>query len=211
MIASRGDTATRYAEKAGFSASTPVRLTMTGSRHHHHSTISIDTYLIPITRHSHSTSQHILNSSSTQLQSSPGMAVRSPSTPPPGYTNSYPHTHAHPGASAPIPISPGPNSALGRATSLSRPPRRASQSIASGTPGSSLARRPSRAIHTPVSPPKPLSHEEALEALRGFLKERSSYDVFPVSFRMIVLDTQLKVKKALDVMLLYGEFTQLIW
>lgn len=54
-------------------------------------------------------------------------------------------------------------------------------------------------------PLKPLTHEEALEALRAFLKERSSYDVFPVSFRLIVLDTQLKVKKALDVMLLYGE------
>ena len=38
------------------------------------------------------------------------------------------------------------------------------------------------------------------------MKERSSYDVFPVSFRLIVLDTTLKVKKALDVMLLYSEF-----
>lgn len=56
-----------------------------------------------------------------------------------------------------------------------------------------------------MAPLKPLSHQEALEALRGFLKERSSYDVFPVSFRLIVLDSQLKVKKALDVMLLYGE------
>lgn len=130
------------------------------------------------------------------------MAVRSPSTPPPGYHNS----HSHP-PTAPIPISPGPNSALGRAASLSRPPRRGSQSIPAGTSGSSLARRPSRATHAPISPPKPLNHEEALEALRGFLKERSSYDVFPVSFRMIVLDTQLKVKKALDVMLLYGEST----
>ena len=56
-----------------------------------------------------------------------------------------------------------------------------------------------------MAPPRPLSHDEALDALRSFLKERSSYDVFPVSFRLIVLDTQLKVKKALDVMLLYGE------
>lgn len=55
-----------------------------------------------------------------------------------------------------------------------------------------------------MTPARPLSHDEALEALRSFLKERSSYDVFPVSFRLIVLDTQLKVKKALDVMLLYG-------
>lgn len=69
----------------------------------------------------------------------------------------------------------------------------------------SIARRPSRATHPPMAPPRPLTHDEALEALRAFLKERSSYDVFPVSFRLIVLDTQLKVKKALDVMLLYGK------
>ena len=53
--------------------------------------------------------------------------------------------------------------------------------------------------------PKILSHDEAVEALRNFLRERSSYDVFPVSFRLIVMDTSLKVKKALDIMLLYSE------
>jgi hypothetical protein len=57
---------------------------------------------------------------------------------------------------------------------------------------------------TAPTPSRHLSHDEAIEALRAFLKERSSYDVFPVSFRLIVLDSQLKVKKALDVMLLYG-------
>lgn len=58
---------------------------------------------------------------------------------------------------------------------------------------------------TAPTPSRHLSHDEAIEALRAFLKDRSSYDVFPVSFRLIVLDSQLKVKKALDVMLLYGE------
>lgn len=87
--------------------------------------------------------------------------------------------------------------------SVSRTGRRPSQSAS----GSSVVRRPSRATHPPVAPLKPLTHQEALEALRAFLKERSSYDVFPVSFRLIVLDSQLKVKKALDVMLLYGEQT----
>lgn len=119
-------------------------------------------------------------------------------------------------SSAPIPISPAPPSSagsVGRASSISRnatgstSARRASQSLAGGS-GSQLNRRPSRAQHppmAPIPPPRPLTHDEALEALRSFLKERSSYDVFPVSFRLIVLDTQLKVKKALDVMLLYGE------
>jgi 5'-AMP-activated protein kinase regulatory gamma subunit len=92
-----------------------------------------------------------------------------------------------------------------RRQSHSQPPVSASGSVnANGTSGT-LGRRPSRATHPPMVPPKPLTHTEALEALRAFLKERSSYDVFPVSFRLIVLDTTLKVKKALDVMLLYGE------
>lgn len=115
-------------------------------------------------------------------------------------------TSHHPSAS-PIPISQ--SSTMGRAPSTSQTARNPSQSIGTGststansqTPG----RRSSRATHPPMIPPKALSHTEALEALRSFLKDRSSYDVFPVSFRLIVLDTQLKVKKALDVMLLYGE------
>ncbi|GMK55235.1 hypothetical protein CspeluHIS016_0202910 [Cutaneotrichosporon spelunceum] len=94
-----------------------------------------------------------------------------------------------------------------RMPSVSRTGRRSSQSAT----GASVVRRPSRATHPPVAPPKPLSHQEALEALRAFLKERSSYDVFPVSFRLIVLDSQLKVKKALDVMLLYGVVSAPLW
>ncbi|WOO81179.1 5'-AMP-activated protein kinase subunit gamma [Vanrija pseudolonga] len=94
-----------------------------------------------------------------------------------------------------------------RLPSISRAGRRSSQS-ASGT---GVVRRPSRATHPPVVPSKPLTHHEALEALRAFLKERSSYDVFPVSFRLIVLDSQLKVKKALDVMLLYGVVSAPLW
>lgn len=50
-----------------------------------------------------------------------------------------------------------------------------------------------------------VSHEQALVSIRNFLKGRSSYDVFPVSFRLIVLDTKLMVKKALGVMLQNGQ------
>lgn len=64
---------------------------------------------------------------------------------------------------------------------------------------------------TAPTPTRHLSHDEAIEALRAFLKDRSSYDVFPVSFRLIVLDSQLKVKKALDVMLLYGVVSAPLW
>jgi hypothetical protein len=37
--------------------------------------------------------------------------------------------------------------------------------------------------------------------IRTFLRSRTSYDAFPVSFRAIVLDSQLEVKKALQCLL----------
>ncbi|PKI85801.1 AMP-activated serine/threonine-protein kinase regulatory subunit [Malassezia vespertilionis] len=43
-------------------------------------------------------------------------------------------------------------------------------------------------------------HLHALHAIRHFLRTRSSYDVLPVSFRLVVLDTKLTIRSALDVM-----------
>lgn len=51
-----------------------------------------------------------------------------------------------------------------------------------------------------------LTHEQALESLRIFLHSQSSYDVFPVSFRLIVMDSALVVKKAVSSMLQNGKF-----
>ncbi len=48
------------------------------------------------------------------------------------------------------------------------------------------------------------SHDAALYAIRQYLKGRTSYDTFPVSFRLIVLDSKLEVKKALQCLLLNG-------
>jgi hypothetical protein len=48
------------------------------------------------------------------------------------------------------------------------------------------------------------THDAALHAIRNLLKGRTSYDAFPVSFRLIVLDTKLNVKKALQCLLLNG-------
>jgi 5'-AMP-activated protein kinase regulatory gamma subunit len=47
--------------------------------------------------------------------------------------------------------------------------------------------------------------EAALSSIRTFLKARISYDAFPVSFRIIVLDSKLEVKKALQCLLTNGE------
>lgn len=54
-------------------------------------------------------------------------------------------------------------------------------------------------------------HLLALDSIRHFLKDRSSYDVLPVSFRLIVLDTQLVVGPALEVMFGAGVVSAPLW
>ena len=48
------------------------------------------------------------------------------------------------------------------------------------------------------------AHDAPLHAIRSFLKSHTSYDALPISFRLIVLDTKLNVKKALQCLLLNG-------
>jgi hypothetical protein len=42
-------------------------------------------------------------------------------------------------------------------------------------------------------------------AIRAFLKVRTSYDVLPLSFRLIVFDTALLVKKSLNILIQQGK------
>ncbi|CAN6653954.1 5'-AMP-activated protein kinase subunit gamma [Trichomonascus vanleenenianus] len=50
-----------------------------------------------------------------------------------------------------------------------------------------------------------------VEAIREFLKSKTSYDVLPVSFRLIVLDTALLVKKSLTILLQNGIVSAPLW
>lgn len=43
-------------------------------------------------------------------------------------------------------------------------------------------------------------------AIRQFLKVRTSYDVLPVSFRLIILDTSLLVNKSLNILVQNGKY-----
>lgn len=49
-------------------------------------------------------------------------------------------------------------------------------------------------------------HREALVSIRNFLSRHSCYDAFPVSFRLLVLDTKLNVQKALQILLFNSMF-----
>lgn len=55
------------------------------------------------------------------------------------------------------------------------------------------------------------THDNALYAIRTYLKSRTSYDSFPVSFRLTVLDAKLEVRKALQCLLLNGVVSAPLW
>ncbi|KAH7200609.1 hypothetical protein BKA60DRAFT_191103 [Fusarium oxysporum] len=72
-------------------------------------------------------------------------------------------------------------------------------------PSSYLRRRTS--IRSPMAPtePKPLNpldrdQLQGLNAIRDFLIVRTSYDALPFSFRLIVLDTDLLIKKVINIL-----------
>ena len=45
------------------------------------------------------------------------------------------------------------------------------------------------------------------KGIRKFLKARTSYDVMPLSFRLIVFDTTLLVKRSLSILIQNGKFS----
>ncbi|CAE6446294.1 hypothetical protein ACGC1H_001675 [Rhizoctonia solani] len=83
------------------------------------------------------------------------------------------------------------------------------QNTSRGARRATIARRRAHSVLPQYQTPE--THEAALAAIRQFLNGRSSYDVFPVSFRLIVLDTKLEVKKALGALLLNGVVSAPLW
>ncbi|KAF7306978.1 CBS-domain-containing protein [Mycena indigotica] len=55
------------------------------------------------------------------------------------------------------------------------------------------------------------THETALHAIRTMLRGRTGYDAFPVSFRLIVLDTKLSVTRALQCLLANNVVSAPLW
>ncbi|KZW02572.1 CBS-domain-containing protein [Exidia glandulosa HHB12029] len=55
------------------------------------------------------------------------------------------------------------------------------------------------------------THDQALQLIRAFLKSRSAYDLLPVSFRIIVFDTELEVKKGLECMGMNSVVSASLW
>ncbi|KAI0124288.1 hypothetical protein BJ170DRAFT_686648 [Xylariales sp. AK1849] len=66
---------------------------------------------------------------------------------------------------------------------------------------------------TPMSPPTEvdLDQMQGLKGLRDFLRVRTSYDVLPLSFRLIVLDNDLLIRKSLNILVQNGIVSAPLW
>ncbi|KAI1776418.1 CBS-domain-containing protein [Hypoxylon cercidicola] len=71
----------------------------------------------------------------------------------------------------------------------------------------------SRTIPTPTTPMTPIDEEQlqGLKGMRNFLRVRTSYDVLPLSFRLIVLDNDLLIRKSLDILIQNGIVSAPLW
>ncbi|PVI05267.1 nuclear protein SNF4 [Periconia macrospinosa] len=68
----------------------------------------------------------------------------------------------------------------------------------------------------PTMPPRALTAADreqldGLKTIRAFLKVRTSYDVLPLSFRLIIFDTALLVKKSLNILIQNGIVSAPLW
>ncbi|KAE9581653.1 5'-AMP-activated protein kinase subunit gamma [Colletotrichum fructicola] len=82
------------------------------------------------------------------------------------------------------------------------------------TPSSYLRPRPPSVLRKmPEKPPSPLDKDQmqGLKAIREFLKVRTSYDVLPLSFRLIVLDNDLLIKKSLNILIQNAIVSAPLW
>ncbi|MCJ1258458.1 AMP-activated serine/threonine-protein kinase regulatory subunit [Lignoscripta atroalba] len=80
---------------------------------------------------------------------------------------------------------------------------------------SSYLRR-SRGLSRPMTSARPETAVDrdqriGLQRIRDFLKVRTSYDVLPLSFRLIVFDTTLLVKKSLTILIQNGIVSAPLW
>ncbi|KAI0108665.1 hypothetical protein GGR51DRAFT_514541 [Nemania sp. FL0031] len=71
----------------------------------------------------------------------------------------------------------------------------------------------SRPIPPVTAPMSPIDEEQmqGLKGLRDFLRVRTSYDVLPLSFRLIILDNDLLIKKSLNILIQNGIVSAPLW
>ncbi|KAG6080142.1 hypothetical protein E4U15_003442 [Claviceps sp. LM218 group G6] len=157
------------------------------------------------------------------------MSEPPPTAPPPAQHTSQPPAEASPASSPAQAESSDAKSTAAASPSITTapaaPPRlpaiRVPQFVAPSSylrfnksHGSTMAITPEQPAPKPrQSRQSPLDKEQlqGLKAIREFLKVRTSYDVLPLSFRLIVLDTDLLIKKTLNILLQNSIVSAPLW
>ncbi|PNH47590.1 hypothetical protein VD0004_g795 [Verticillium dahliae] len=116
-------------------------------------------------------------------------------------SQSHPQPHAH----APQLSAPAPTHGQGHELPFVTP-----SSYLRPKPAPSAAAARTEMTAKPLSP---LDKEQmqGLRAIREFLKVRTSYDVLPLSFRLIVLDNDLLIKKSLNILIQNSIVSAPLW
>ncbi|KAI1262112.1 hypothetical protein F5Y18DRAFT_398553 [Xylariaceae sp. FL1019] len=80
-------------------------------------------------------------------------------------------------------------------------------------PSSYLRPSNSRTVPSLPSPMSPIDEEQmqGLRGVRDFLRLRTSYDVLPLSFRLVILDNNLLIKKSLAILSQNGIVSAPLW
>ncbi|EJT74068.1 nuclear protein SNF4 [Gaeumannomyces tritici R3-111a-1] len=80
-------------------------------------------------------------------------------------------------------------------------------------PSSYLRPKPNSHAMSEPKPSSPLDKEQmqGLRGIREFLKVRTSYDVLPLSFRLIVLDNDLLIRKSLNILIQNNIVSAPLW
>ncbi|KAK0666846.1 hypothetical protein QBC41DRAFT_304848 [Cercophora samala] len=128
-----------------------------------------------------------------------------------------PAEKAHPGpateGSAPVASSPTTTSAAGANSSGPLPLRHGHELPFVAAPSSYLRPKPISRTMSDNRASGPLDKEQmqGLRGVREFLKVRTSYDVLPLSFRLVVLDNNLLIKKSLNILIQNGIVSAPLW
>ncbi|KAK0742271.1 hypothetical protein B0T21DRAFT_127124 [Apiosordaria backusii] len=123
----------------------------------------------------------------------------------------------HPGpateGSAPVASSPTTTSAAGTNSSGPLPLRHGHELPYVAAPSSYLRPKPISRTMSDNRASGPLDKEQmqGLRGVREFLKVRTSYDVLPLSFRLVVLDNNLLIKKSLNILIQNGIVSAPLW
>ncbi|KAL1867345.1 hypothetical protein VTK73DRAFT_4224 [Phialemonium thermophilum] len=146
-----------------------------------------------------------LNPTSSSQASNPDTAAAEPSS------KANPSLGPLPNASKTADTN-APNSESQAVPSAAPPPARHGHELPFVAPSSYLRPKPTSRTMT-EKPPSPLDRDQmqGLRGIREFLKVRTSYDVLPLSFRLIVLDNDLLIKKSLNILIQNGIVSAPLW